>query len=40
MSWAVWVSCSGVMAKPQLLTVAATALTSAPTTAGGLFMAK
>ncbi len=40
MSWAVWVSCSGVMAKPQLLTVAATALTSAPTTAGELFMAK
>ncbi|MNZ92251.1 hypothetical protein D3C78_1112710 [compost metagenome] len=40
MSLAVWVSTSGVMAKPQLLTVAATAVTSVPTTAGGLFMAK
>jgi hypothetical protein len=31
---------SGVMAKPQLLTVCATLTTSAPTTAAGLFMAK
>ncbi|MOA18106.1 hypothetical protein D3C78_1383950 [compost metagenome] len=40
MSLAVASSASGVMAKPQLLTVAATLVTSAPTTAGGLFMAK
>ncbi|MOA52572.1 hypothetical protein D3C78_1758910 [compost metagenome] len=33
-------SASGVMAKPQPLTAAATLVTSAPTTAGGLFMAK
>ncbi|MCY1287454.1 hypothetical protein D9M70_364490 [compost metagenome] len=40
MSRAVASNCSGVMAKPQLLTAAATLVTSAPTTAAGLFMAK
>ncbi|MCY1362949.1 hypothetical protein D9M69_496910 [compost metagenome] len=39
-SVAVCCSTSGVMAKPQLLTVAATAFTSVPTSAAGLFMAK
>ncbi|MNQ94227.1 hypothetical protein D3C85_1097350 [compost metagenome] len=40
MSWATACRASGVMAKPQLLTVCATATASAPTTAAGLFMAK
>ncbi|MNP72225.1 hypothetical protein D3C76_1687320 [compost metagenome] len=40
MSRAVASSCSGVIRKPQLLTVCATDATSAPTTAAGLFMAK
>ncbi|MNY11786.1 hypothetical protein D3C86_1448340 [compost metagenome] len=39
-SWATACSASGVIAKPQLLTVCATATASAPTTAAGLFMAK
>ncbi|MNC55913.1 hypothetical protein D3C75_1054780 [compost metagenome] len=40
MSAAVCCRISGVMVKPQLLTVAATVATSPPTTAAGLFMAK
>ncbi|MNR24989.1 hypothetical protein D3C85_1421060 [compost metagenome] len=40
MSWATACSASGVIAKPQPLTACATATTSPPTTAGGLFMAK
>jgi len=40
MSLATACSASGVMAKPQLLTVWATATTSPPTIAAGLFMAK
>ncbi|MCY1440920.1 hypothetical protein D9M71_572140 [compost metagenome] len=40
MSLATASSASGVIAKPQLLTVCATDTTSAPTTAAGLFMAK
>ncbi|MNR01786.1 hypothetical protein D3C85_1176060 [compost metagenome] len=40
MSWATACRASGVMAKPQLLTVCATVTASAPTTAAGLFMAK
>ncbi|MNG23266.1 hypothetical protein D3C84_1078510 [compost metagenome] len=40
MSLATACSASGVIAKPQLLTVCATETASAPTIAAGLFMAK